>query len=215
MNEEEYLLQFFIAEEVQNQSSQIFNSIFDTDSKTSSSPKGAFVSTAEPDYLSLYLDRFTSFEVNALMYQRDERRIDPSSQDTASLTLIESKQLQEAVEFAVAAIGAPSEWLSGYFTNLISRQELFGVWNEGRLIATGESRGYDEYQVGYADLGVIVAEAEGKKGLATSILRELAAMIEFNGLKSTCSTESSNLGAQKAIERAGFFAGNRILRFQT
>ena len=213
VNDEGYVLQFFVIKDVQEQSSQIFTSIFNTDSASPGHAIGAFVSTAEPTYLSLCLDHFTSFKVNALMYQQDQTPINQRSQDTLSLTPIELQQLQEAVEFAVAAIGAPSEWLSGYFTNLISRQELFGVWSEGRLIATGESRGYDEYQVGYADLGVIVTESERGKGLATNVIRQLVAMNDANALKSICSTESSNVAAQTAITRAGFFAGNRILQF--
>ena len=112
------------------------------------------------------------------------------------------------------SIGAPEEWLTDYFSNLISRQELFGLWENDRLLATGESRGYDEYQTEYADVGVIVAEPERGKGLATQILKQLVSMNEAKGLRSICSTEKTNLGAQKAIRRAGFFASNRIVRFE-
>ena len=122
-------------------------------------------------------------------------------------------EVSEAVDFAVASIGASAEWLNGYFTNLINRQELFGVWENGRLVATGESRGYDEYQTEYADLGVIVAESERCRGLATQVLKQLDAMNKANGLKSICSTEKTNVAAQKAIGQAGFFASNRIVQF--
>jgi predicted acetyltransferase len=124
-------------------------------------------------------------------------------------------QLSQAIEFAVASIEAPREWLNGYYTNLINRHELFGGWENGRLVATGESRRFDDYQTEYADLGVIVAESERGKGTATQVLRQLVEMNEADGLKPICSTEKTNVAAQKAITRAGFLSINRIIRFDT
>ena len=131
------------------------------------------------------------------------------------MTSVDSAQLPQVVDFAVASIGAPEEWLSGYFANLIDRRELFGVWENGQLVATGKSRGYDEYQTEYADVGVIVAESERGRRMATQVLRQLVAMNEASGLKSICSTEKTNVAAQKAIGRAGFLANNRIIQFHT
>jgi predicted acetyltransferase len=213
VNDEGYLLQFFMNQNYQGQSSQLFESILHRDDSPTGEIKGAFVSTAEPDYLSLCLDRFSQFEVNSLMYQRAGVSKEEPQENVLTLTTVESSQLLEAVDFAVASIGASAEWLTGYYTNLINRQELFGVWENGRLVATGESRGYDEYQTEYADLGVIVAESERGRGLATQVLKQLDAMNKTNGLKSICSTEKTNVAAQKAIGRAGFFASNRIVQF--
>lgn len=127
---------------------------------------------------------------------------------------VDLAQLPQAIDFAVASIGAPEEWLQGYFSNLIQRQELFALWKNGRMIATGESRGYDEYQTEYADVGMVVAKSERGRGLATQILNQLVALNEAKGLKSICSTEKTNIAAQKAITRAGFFANHRIVQFQ-
>jgi len=213
VNDEGYLLQFFLNQDYQSQSSLLFESIFDSDDLTSGKVKGAFVSTVEPDYLSLCLDQFSKFEVNALMYQFDRTSGEQLHESPLSMNTIDSAQLSEAIDFAVASIGAPAEWLSGYYGNLINRRELFGVWENGRLVATGESRGYDEYQTEYADVGMVVAESERGRGIATQVLRQLVAMNESKGLKSICSTEKTNIAAQKAIRRAGFFASNRILQF--
>ena len=100
-----------------------------------------------------------------------------------------------------------------YYGNLIDRRELYGVWENERLIATGESRGDVEYQTEYSDVGVIVAKSERGRGLATQILKQLVAMNQANGLKSICSTEKTNIAAQKAISRAGFVSSNRIIQF--
>lgn len=213
VNDEGYLLQFFVNQNYKNQSSQLFESILDGDGLPAGRIKGAFVSTAEPYYLALCLDWFSKFQVNALMYQHVEGLNQQPQDNVLALTMIDSAKLLEAVDLAVAGIGAPAEWLSGYFANLINRQELFGVWENGHLIATGESRGYDEYQTDYADVGMIVAESARGRGIATQVLRQLVAMNEANGLKSICSTEKTNVAAQKAISRAGFFASNRIIQF--
>jgi hypothetical protein len=44
---------------------------------------------------------------------------------------------------------------------------------------------------------------KGEKGLAPEVLKPIF------------SAESTNIGAQKAISRAGFFAGNRIVQFDS
>ena len=121
----------------------------------------------------------------------------------------------KAVDFAVASVGAPAEWLHGYYANLIDRGELFGVWDSGRLIATGESRLSEQFDHEHADVGVIVAESERGKGIATHVLKQLVAMNEAQRVQSICSTERANVGAQTAIVRAGFHATNRILQFHS
>jgi len=126
---------------------------------------------------------------------------------------LNSGQLDEAVSFAHSATGAPREWLNDYFDNLIKRQELFGSWTAGRLIATGECRGYDDYQTEYADLGMIVGEQQRCKGVATRVLKDLVVIAKSRELKPICSTEKSNVAAQKAIVRSGFVAQHRILKF--
>jgi GNAT superfamily N-acetyltransferase len=213
VNGEAYLLQFFVSQNHQSQSSQLFETVLHGDDSPSGKIKGAFVSTAEPDYLSLCLDSFTKFEVHSLMYQLAGGLKGQPQTNELTLTTVSSSQLPELVDFAVAAIGASEEWLNGYYANLINREELFGVWGNGRLLATGESRGDDEYRTEYADLGVIVTESEQGRGMATQVLRQLIAMNEAKGLKSICSTEKTNIAAQKAIGRAGFFASHRILQF--
>lgn len=216
VNDEGYLLQFFVSPRYQHQSSALFDSVALRADSPAGVIKGAFVSTAEPHYLSLCLDHFSAFEVNALMYQLDGTSGSSpknSREPVLSMMTMSAANLPEAIDFAVAAIGAPEEWLNGYYAGLIERGELFGLWEGGRLIATGESRGYDQFQTDYADLGVIVGQSVRGRGLATQILKDLVAMNERKGLKPICSTERENIAAQKAIVRAGFFARNRIIQF--
>lgn len=178
------------------------------------SVSGAFVSTAEPRFLSLCADHQTSMSVNALMYaescEKPAKLVLPLGM---SFRIATQDDLNTAVSFGADAIQADQDWLLGYFEERIQKQELFGLWRETELIATGECR-KSPNQAGIADVGMIVGPAHRKKGLATAMLKHLRSIGSQKGLKLICSTESSNIGAQKAIERAGFNSQHRILRFE-
>jgi GNAT superfamily N-acetyltransferase len=220
VNQEHKLLQFFLRRSHQHHAGELFASLLRGDGGGRAPVQGAFVSTAEPHYLSLCLDHFGTFKVNARMYQREApspalapQGLLEGSPERWQLVAIEASELAEVVAFAVESTGAPEAWLAGYYTNLIGRGELFGVREGEPLVALGESRGNDRVQVECVDLGVIVCPSARGRGLATHVLRRLAAANDARGLRSICSTESGNIAAQRAITRAGFFAYNRIVEF--
>ncbi|CAH6839959.1 MULTISPECIES: GNAT family N-acetyltransferase [Vibrio] len=216
LNREGYLLQFYLVPEASVNIADLFTLIIESNSSVIGQVQGAFVSTAEPQYLSLCLDNSASFKVNAMMYRQNQKS-DASRHsgciEGIKMALATEEQLDKLVEFASSAIGAPKEWLTGYYSNLIARQELWGYWENERVLATGECRKFDEHQTQYADLGMIVAEQERGRGLATRVLNFLTQHVTSQGLEVICSTESSNIGAQKAIERAGLSSKHRILQF--
>ncbi|KGJ90971.1 GNAT family N-acetyltransferase [Colwellia psychrerythraea] len=216
INEEGYMLQFYLQPNAETNAKKLFTLIAQQNSKVIGKVKGAFVSTAEPSYLSLCLDNSTTFTVNALMYQQAlEKSVIPSEAiEPIAMQQVAEQQLAELVEFAMAAIGAPQEWLSGYYHNLIKRNELFAYWHKGELLAAGECRLFDHYQTEYAELGMIVAKSARGQGMAKRVLHYLKTHAEQQGLQAICSTESSNIAAQKAITSAGFVADNRIVQFE-
>lgn len=173
----------------------------------------AYASSAEPSYLCLCMDRQTQMTVTALMYTDDETE-SPSVAFPQNMIFrpIGNGEHERAVEFGVSAIGAPRNWLEGYYAERIAKNELFGVWSNTDLLAAGELR-LSPSQDGVADVGIIVGPAYRKKGLATLILRQLRHYGKQRGLRLICSTEQENEGAQKAIQRAGFHAYHRILKF--
>jgi GNAT superfamily N-acetyltransferase len=210
INSDGYLLQFYLEPSNQHQAAELFAFIAGQKSEIIGQVKGAFVSTAEPQYLSFCLDHYSKFDVNAKMYQHQPIR---NNQQGLPMTMVKTGQLTEFVTFAHANVGAPEQWLTGYYDKLISRGELFGFWQNEQLLVAGECRLYDKYQTDFVDVGMIVAKAERGKGLATKALNFLTNLAYDKGLKPLCSTEKDNLGAQKAIGRAGFVAQHRILRF--
>ena len=216
INEDRFLLQFYLNPTYQDEGAGLFSSLFEEGILPGGKANGAFVSTAEPQFLSCCADQFRSFEVISLMYQllsSIENRNRSNDEMSILGQNLRAIQLDEAVSFAHAAIAAPREWLTDYFGNLINRKELFGAWRDGQLIATGECRGYDSFQKPYADVGMIVSKQERGKGIATRVLKDLILVSKQRGLHPICSTEKGNLAAQKAITRSGFVARNRILKF--
>lgn len=97
----------------------------------------------------------------------------------------------------------------GYTDNLIARKELFKIENHKSLIATGECR-ISDAQPGIADLGVVVSTESRRHGIATQILLQLANASLRDGHTPICSTTVDNIGAQKAIEKAGFYCAHII-----
>lgn len=211
VNGDGYLLQFFLSPEALTYPEALFAQILDNTESVTTAVNGAFVSTAETHFLSLSLDHASSTAVNALMYQAFESTNTASLADI-DLQLATQEQLSDLVDFAVETLGAPKEWLTGYFGNLVARQELWAYWINGEVAATGECRLNDEFQTNTADLGMIVAKSQRGKGVATRILNTLSNHAQSKGLQAICSTESTNIGAQKAIAKAGLVSTNRIVQ---
>lgn len=205
INAERKLLQFYVPGD--HEAEQIFGQILAELNVT-----GAFLHSFEHQYLSLCMDHQESVTVNALQYHADksaetEAVAFPAG---AEFRLIEPAELQAAVDFAVAALGADAGWLSGYYSDLISGGKLFGLWLDGALIATGECRP-SETQEPFADVGMVVSNDHRRQGLATNILRQLVQQCRERGLSPICSTERDNIAAQKAIEKSGLVSRQRIL----
>jgi len=213
INDDGYLLQFHLEANNETSAEALFTLITQQTSQIIGEVKGAFVSTAEPAYLSLCLDNSSIFKVNALMFQQ-EGALSTKYLEPITMASVNQKQLNELVQFSMTNIGAPEVWLTGYYSNLVKRKELFGYWCDGELLAAGECRLFDEYQTGYADLGVIVAQSVRGQGIATQVLSYLKNHASSLGLQSMCSTENSNISAQKAIVNAGFVSANRIVQFE-
>ena len=172
--------------------------------------KGAFVSTAEQTYLEVAKEHEKSSSTNALMYGefsplKSMLPFDPGAR-FINITL---NGLEMVIHFAHKTLGANIEWLRGYYTLLINRSELYGLYLNGVLIGTGECR-VSETQKPYADVGVIVSKEYRGKGNATKILKTLRQHCHKNKLIPICSTEVDNKAARKAIENAGFKSNNKI-----
>lgn len=214
VNDDGYILQFYVKESHQSEGSQMFSQLASNQLGAVREIHGAFASTAEPHLLAHCFDAFSKVEVNALMYQLSDSYTDDHTQNNPiALQPLDANHIDTAVNFAANATGAPTGWLREYYENLVNRRELFGYWESDVLVATGERRLSDEYQPEVADLGVIVSPYFRDKGLATRVLQRLVSDAQDAGQVPICSTERRNIAAQKAISRAGFVAYHRIVKF--
>jgi GNAT superfamily N-acetyltransferase len=213
INEEGYMLQFYLSPDLQKHGKHLFTRLAKQQETTTGKIKGAFVSTAEPHYLSLCLDNSSTFIVNALMYQHSLEKSYKYNK-TADMQAVTIEQLAELVEFSATNINAPRQWLKEYYLNLISRNELFGYWNSQELLAAGECRLFDHFQTGYAEVGMIVSKNKRGKGIAKQVLNYLVRHATKQGLSIICSTESQNISAQKAISDVGFISNHRVVQFE-
>ncbi|WP_289028022.1 GNAT family N-acetyltransferase [uncultured Paraglaciecola sp.] len=210
LNTDGYLLQFYVSQQAITSADELFELIIQNNSNVIGKVAGAFVSTCDPAFLAMCLDHSLSSTVNALLYCGVQGNT--SQATSAELQQASQEQLVRFVDFAVNAIGAPKDWLQGYFGDLIAKQELFGYWKGQQLIASGECRKFAEHQTEYADLGVIVSPDFRGHGIATDVLRALIALAKSQELIPMCSTEKANLGAQKAIAKAGLVTNHRLLQ---
>jgi len=213
VNDDGYLLQFYLQPEFHLFSQELFTLISQQKSSIIGEVKGAFVSTSELNYQALCLDNSATFKVNALMFQHNTKLANKNL-EMIDMQLAGAEQLTDFVTFAAANIGAPEQWLTLYYGNLIERKELFGYWHKGKLLAAGECRLFDQYQTEYADLGMIVAQSNRGQGIAKKVIAYLINNATNQGLKAICSTESNNVAAQKAIAHAGFTSAHRIVQFE-
>lgn len=210
LNTDGYLLQFYVSQQAITSADELFSLIIQNNSNAIGKIAGAFVSSCDPTFLAMCLDHNSSTSVNALLYCGIK---DNTTQDiNLELKQASQDQLVRFVDFAINAIGAPKEWLKGYFGGLIAKQELFGYWKDDQLIATGECRKFAEHQTDYADLGVIVSTDFRGQGIATDVLRALIELTKSQELTPMCSTEKTNVGAQKAIAKAGLVSNHRLLQ---
>ncbi|MBW3695276.1 GNAT family N-acetyltransferase [Vibrio sp. T187] len=212
INSDDYLLQYYLSPHAMTSADELFALIAQDNSNVIGTINGAFVSTCDPKFLSMCLDNSTSIKVNALMYCG----IHKAASKPANISLTEAfeDQIHTFVEFAAHAIGAPKEWLTSYFGNLIARRELFGYWEKGQLVASGECRKFDEHQTEFADLGMIVSPDYRGQGVATEVLRALILLASSQGLTPMCSTEKTNIPAQKAIAKADLLTHHRLLQVE-
>ncbi len=205
VNEDRKLLQFYT--DVTCDAAEAYNAAVE-----SLDIQGAIVPTSDSLGLALALDFQHSISINALMYRFPASVPRPAAvfPEGTRFDVLDTLHLERAVAFAHETLGASKAWLDSYFSGLLVRNELFGLWQNDQIVATGECRLSDSQPL-YADVGMVVGKKHRGQGLATNLLRKLVSVAENKGRIAICSTEQSNIGAQKAISRAGFLCQHRIL----
>jgi GNAT superfamily N-acetyltransferase len=206
LNDQGTLLEFYVRRDFDGSAPDLFRHVVETNSV-----EHAIVGTIDPLYLSLCLDIQKEVAVHTYLY--GIRPDAPANGQTSRLRLVEKRELEQTIAFQQSCLGGEhdlSGWLRGYSGNLIARGELFVLCDGEEWLGLGEIRKSDS-QTDIVDLGMMVSPVHRGRGLATEILTLLRARTQADGKIAICSTTVENIGAQKAIVRAGFSSRHRIL----
>ena len=166
------------------------------------------VCTLDPNYLSSALDVATTVEPHSLLFAPVTEPDGPGLENLRTAELADHERI---VEWQAEEIGASRDFLNDYVRERLERQEMLLLEDGSQLRCVGELR-RDKQQVGIAQVGLIVRGEERGKGIGSRMLSSLVTRSRAQGLAPYCSTEVTNLGARRAIERAGFRARHRVLR---
>jgi len=200
------LLRLEIFNEFKNEAHFIFSMILDNWGITS-----AITSTVEPFYLSLCLDFQKQISINSYLF-RDHKTIQASLSEFDDLVfrLADKRKLDELECFYRENVGGEGSWIRKFLEQRISLKELFVLIGNQTLLGTGEcivSRKHPPY----ADVGMVVSKAYRGKGIGTYLLSELKFYCESVDLEPICSCTKENIASRRAIQKAGFISGHRIL----
>lgn len=208
-NGEGTLLQFYVRPAFERHMRLLFDEVIAQDSI-----QNAVVSTIDTALLALCLDVQKGVTVHTLLYEPGaEAELSFSDGDGVIFRIVEAGELERTVAFQQQCLGGKADlsgWLRGYSANLIDRGELRVLSRGAEWIGLGEYRKSDS-QKGIVDLGVMVSPEHRGRGWASSILALMRKAGSTNGHHPICSTTVDNVGAQKAIERAGFISRHRIM----
>ena len=206
VNDDNILLQFYLLPFWLNHKEKLFEQFI-----KQQNIKKAILGTNNPVPLSSAMPFQKAIKVHTSLFT-DLVKLD-KIEKKETLTLAKTEDLDHLVDFCLESIGAPKEWSQGYFENLIVKQELFMLMNQGEIQGTCEVR-KSIYDKKVAHIGMIVSCQYRRKGLGTYLLglaKEIA--IDWNR-HPVCSCECDNLGSLKSIQNNGFRSKYQILSME-
>ena len=201
-----YLLRFYLLNNYLTRSQEIFRWVIST-----SNIQTALVNTIEPLYLSLCLDLQASITVHSYLFRDNTHVTMPFKLTDYSFRKADEHDFSHVARFYRTNTEGPGAWIEGFLHKRFKREELFVLYAEHMLVATGECIP-SEQQTPYADLGMVVAQTYRGQGLGSAMLIQLKEYCYKAGWQPICSCAADNLASKKAIEKAGFSSEHRILQ---
>jgi GNAT superfamily N-acetyltransferase len=199
------LLRFHLLHEYRGRAQTIFQWVISTHTI-----RQAVSSTAEPFYFSLCLDMQTGISLHSYLF-RDTTSMKVSPGPSGGVfKKVEQSELDDVIRFYRKNTEGSGEWIDGFLHTLIRDEALFGLYDGGMLMATGECIP-SRHQAPYADLGMVVERSQRRRGWGSSMLLHLKEHCYAADLKPICSCAADNVASKKALEKAGFIAEHRMV----
>ena len=211
------LLQFFVTDEFLPKTQALFTEVL-----VIANLDSAAVSTVEPMFLGLCLDRQTAVSINSYLFH-DHHQVQPKlpAYPHAQFrpgTLADLAPLvqfyQENNEYEdTEAIEAGAGGQEPYARALIENNQVFLLTVNGEILGIGECR-LSETQKQVVDIGMITNNRYRRQGIGVFLLAQLKDYCYSQAVKPICSCAFDNKASRKTIEKAGFIAQHRILDIQ-
>lgn len=203
IDDQKQLIQFYLRPQYLGQGSTIFQqfiSEFDL--------KKGIVGTNNPLFLSIVLAFTQQLAIHTYLF-RDHYEAKPPKKG-GNLKKARLEDLQKIVDFCHFSLGAPKEWLTAYFNELIGKGEVFFLEERDKIIGTCEVR-RNASAPECADIGMIVSPDFRRQAYGTFLLNEAKSIALDWGKKPICSCEKENTGSIKAIHHCGFISKYQLL----
>ncbi len=200
------LLRFHLWENYLDRAQEIFHWMIST-----CSIQHAMTSTIEPLYFSLCLDVQRTIALHSYLFRDNQPRELSSGLSKSLFRKAEKSELDDMVRFYQANTEGSGEWIETFLNAHLNREEVFVLYDQQTLVATGECIP-SQKQPPYADLGMVVARSYRGRGVGSFLLTQLKNHCYEAGWKPICSCEASNHASKKAIEKAGFMSEQRIVK---
>lgn len=211
---EQQLVAFYLSREYENQGEAALAYVLGEHGI-----KVALAGTNDAYFLSLCLDIASSSRVHTLLFE-DHLQAVPELEgfEELSFELASKDDFPDIFAHYCAISGSLDEdsmesgyeGIKGYIQSVMDEHQIFVLRERGKLIATSECR-ISETQKPYADVGMIVAEAQRCKGVGSHILARAKAFCYEREALPICSCEADNIGSKKAIQKAGFISRHRVV----
>ena len=203
VNDENRLLQFFVAPNWQQKGPSIFQEFI-----KEQDIKSAMIGTNNPYCLSVAMHFQTSVIVDTYLFT-DVLNID-LKETAGTFSCVTDQDFEAIVSFYHKNIGAPKSWLKGYLGNLVDKGEVFMLIDNDEILGTCEVR-KSESDPRVAGIGMIASAQHRKRGLGSYLLgKAKEKAIEWHRAP-ICSCEKDNIGSLKSIQKNGFRSTYQML----
>jgi RimJ/RimL family protein N-acetyltransferase len=205
LDADQTLLRFHLLDDYQSRAQAIFRWLVAT-----RHIQRAIAGTNEPAYLSLCLDMQRAITPHSYLF-RDSRVAEPEPGLTPdSFAMADREEFAAFANFYRENVAGTGEWVEPFLRERLARGELFGLFDRQRIVAAGECIPSPS-QPPFADLGMVVAQAERGRGLGTAMLGYLKQHCYALGYRPICSCAADNAASKRAIEKAGFISEHRLV----
>lgn len=195
VDDEHQLRSFYVTDEFDLIANELFARTVDSLNVVAAMP-----SSVDPRFLTLSVAAGGAARQVGLMYAHVAEPAAPP----ADMRLATEEDHAAVVAFDHEQTDSPFEFLEPYLARRVEQRELVLLIDDrGQIAATGECR-TDTRSPGHAHLGLIVRTQDRRGGIGRRVLSAVVHLARTRGLQPLCSTEPTNIAAQRVIWHAGF-----------